>query len=295
MDLIFSPQLLASALVTGALYGLLAIGLNVIYGTMRLLNIAHGELVMLGGYVVYWSSVLLALPPPFGVVLAAAVMAVFGLALHRTILRPITGSDARLGRIEASSLLIFFGVSVILQNGAALLFSASPRALSYLDDVVEIAGVRIGADRLTVIVTGLVVSLGAAALFRFTRLGAGVRAIIQQREAAALIGIDIGRLNAAVFAFGFALAGLAGGLVAFLTPISPFMGFPYTIAAFVVIILGGLGNLGGGLIAALLLGAIETYGVALTSPSARSILIYGVFIAVILIRPQGLFGGAVRR
>lgn len=295
MDLILSPQLFASALVAGALYGLLALGLNVIYGAMRLLNIAHGELVMLGGYVVFWSAALAGVPPPLGVVLAAAGTALFGLALHGTILRRITGADAKLGRIEANSLLIFFGVSVILQNGAALAFSASPRALPYLDEVVEIAGLRIGADRLAVIVVGLSVSLGAAALFRFTRLGAGVRAIIQQREAAALVGIDIGRMNAAVFAFGFALAGLAGGLVAFLTPISPFMGFPYTIAAFVVIILGGLGNIGGGLAAAMLLGAIETYGVALTSASARSILIYGVFIAVILIRPQGLFGGGARR
>jgi branched-chain amino acid transport system permease protein len=117
-----------------------------------------------------------------------------------------------------------------------------------------------------------------------------MRAIIQQRDAAALVGINVERINRQVFAIGFALAALAGALISMTQEISPFMGFPFTISAFVIIILGGLGNITGSIIGALILATVEVYGVALLSPSFRSILVYGVFIAVLLLRPQGLFG-----
>mgnify|MGYP003858938113 CR=1 FL=1 len=290
MDLLLSPQLLASALVLGTLYALLALGLNLIYGTMRLLNIAHGEIVMIGGYVVYWGFTLASLNPFIATVAAALAAALLGVALFGSVLRPMLRSGELMARVEANSLLIFFGVSVILQNLAALAFTASPRGISFLDEIIEIGALRIGADRLVVIIVGLAACFGCLALFRLTTLGLAIRAIIQQRDAAALVGIDITRTNMAVFALGFGVAGLAGGLVAMIEQVSPFMGFPYTIAAFIVIILGGLGNLTGSLVGGLLLGVVETYGVALTSASYRSILLYGVFIAILLIRPEGLFG-----
>jgi branched-chain amino acid transport system permease protein len=117
-----------------------------------------------------------------------------------------------------------------------------------------------------------------------------MRAIIQQRDAAALVGINVERINRQAFAIGFALAALAGALISMTQEISPFMGFPFTISAFVIIILGGLGNITGSIIGALILATVEVYGVAILSPSFRSILVYGVFIAVLLLRPQGLFG-----
>lgn len=294
MDLLLSPQLLVSALVLGTLYALLALGLNLIYGTMRLLNIAHGEIVMIGGYAVFWAFTLLGIVPLVSMFGAAVITAGLGIALFGVVLRPMLASPALMQRVEANSLLIFFGVSIIIQNLAAMAFTASPRGFSYLDQIIEIGGVRIGADRLAVIIIGLAACFGCMALFRFTRLGLAIRAIIQQRDAANLVGINIGQVNLAVFALGFGVAGLAGGLLAMIEQISPFMGFPFTIAAFIVIILGGLGNLGGSLIGGLLLGVVETYGVALTSASYRSILLYGVFIAILIIRPEGLFGGRVR-
>jgi branched-chain amino acid transport system permease protein len=295
MDLLLSPQLLASALVQGTLYALLALGLNLIYGTMRLLNIAHGEIVMLGGYVVFWAFTLLGIVPLASMWGAAVLTALLGVALYRVMLRPMLASSALLARVEANSLLIFFGVSVIVQNLAALAFTASPRGFSYLDEIIEIGAMRVGADRLAVIVTGLAACLGAVALFRFTSLGLAIRAIIQQRDAAALVGIDIDRVNLVVCALGFGVAGLAGGLLAMVEQVSPFMGFPYTIAAFIVIILGGLGNLTGSLVGGLMLGLLETYGVAVTSASWRSILLYAVFITILLVRPEGLFGARAPR
>jgi branched-chain amino acid transport system permease protein len=132
-----------------------------------------------------------------------------------------------------------------------------------------------------------------ALFFRMTRTGLAIRALIQQRDAAALVGIDAHRTNLGIFALGFALAGLAGTLVSMGEQISPFIGFPYTISAFVIIILGGLGNVFGGLVGALILASVEVYGVALTSASFRSILVYGVFIVILLVRPEGLLGRAI--
>jgi branched-chain amino acid transport system permease protein len=121
-----------------------------------------------------------------------------------------------------------------------------------------------------------------------------MRAVIEKREAATIVGIDVDRIQAISFALGFATAALAGALVSMLEQISPFTGFPFTIAAFIVIILGGLGNLFAGLVAALLLGALETYGVALTSANMRSVLLYGAFVAALVLFPKGIFARRTR-
>jgi branched-chain amino acid transport system permease protein len=153
--------------------------------------------------------------------------------------------------------------------------------------------VSVTANRLVTLAIAGGACAACALFFRMTRMGLAVRALIQQRDAAALVGIDAHRINLGVFALGFALAGLAGTLVSMGEQISPFVGFPYTISAFVIIILGGLGNIFGGLVGALILAAVEVYGVALTSASFRSILVYGVFIVILLVRPEGLLGRAI--
>jgi branched-chain amino acid transport system permease protein len=199
-------------------------------------------------------------------------------------------SPRLLARVESNSLLVFFGISTVVQNVTALAFSANNRGYSYLDDVVAIGDTRIAANRLVALVIATAACAACVVFFRYARSGMAMRAIIQQRDAAALVGINVERINRQVFAIGFALAALAGALISMTQEISPFMGFPFTISAFVIIILGGLGNLTGSIIGALILATVEVYGVALLSPSFRSILVYGVFIAVLLLRPQGLFG-----
>lgn len=292
MDILLSGQLFIATLVVGSLYALVALGLNLIYGTMRLLNVAHGELVMLGAYVAYWSFSLASIGPLVSMFIAMALAALLGAAIYYALLRRALRSTTLSARIEANSLLIFFGVSIILQNTASLLFTASPRAYPYLDTLVHFGNISIGMDRLVVLGVSLVTCVGAVLYLRFSMTGLAIRALIQQRDAAELVGVDITRTHLLSFCLGFAMAALAGALISMIEPVSPFMGFPFTIAAFVIIILGGLGNLTGSLIGGFLLGAIETYGVALTSASYRSILIYGVFIAVLVWRPQGLFGGS---
>lgn len=292
MDALLSGQLLVAALAVGSAYALVALGLNLIYGTMRLLNVAHGEIVMLGAYIAYWAFTLLDVSPLVSMFAAMALMAAFGAVLYRVLIARTLRSTRLLGRIEANSLLLFFGVSVILQNLMSLAFSATPRGYATLDTVVHLGGTSIGANRLVAMAVSLAASVACAAFFHASRLGLAVRAMMQQRDAAALVGIDSGRINLIVFSLGFAMAGLAGALISMVEQITPFSGFPFTIAAFVVIILGGLGNIAGSLAGGLLLGVVEVYGVALTSSSYRSILIYGVFILILTLRPQGLFGAA---
>jgi branched-chain amino acid transport system permease protein len=246
---------------------------------------------MLGAYVAYWGFTLVGVGPLVSLFAAMALSGLLGAALYRGLFRRALRSTALLARVEANSLLLFFGLSIILQNTAALAFSANPRAYGYLDQLVSIGTAAVSVDRLTVLAIALAACLAAILYFRTTLMGLAIRALIQQRDAAALVGIDIDRVYLVSFVLGFAMAGLAGALVSMTEQVSPFMGFPFTIAAFVVIILGGLGNLTGSLAGGFVLGAVETYGVALTSASYRSILIYGVFIAILLWRPQGLLGG----
>ena len=289
MSYLFTFQLFSAALILGALYALVALGLNLIYGTMRLLNVAHGEIVMLGGYVAYGMNAVLGLNTVYALVPAMAIGALLGLVVYDVIFRPLLKQEAMLERVEANSLLIFFGISIALQNLASLAFTANPRSTRFMDNLVEIGGASIAAYRLFSLGVAAAACCACMAFFLFSRTGLAIRALLQNRTAAALVGIKADRIHRVVFALGFAMAALAGCLVSLNEPVSPFSGFPYTISAFVVIILGGLGNLFGSLAGGLILGFVEVYGVALTSSNWHSIIVYGVFVLMLLWRPQGLF------
>jgi len=291
VDAILSGQLLAAALVTGALYALTALGLNLVYGTMRLLNVAHGDLVMIGAYVAFWAFTLLALSPLLSLLGSAALAALLGLALYYGLFRRLLDGGKAAQRLEANSLLLFFGVSVIVQNLAALQFTSTPRGFQYLDEVYHFGNISVTGNRIAAFLVAIAICLGVMAFLRFHVTGLAIKALIQRRDAAAIVGVNIERVQILTLCLGFATASVAGALVSMTEQISPFMGFPFTIAAFVVIILGGLGNITGGIAAGFLLGLLETYGVALTSSAYRSILIYGVFVLILLVRPQGLLGG----
>ncbi|MCY4237675.1 MAG: branched-chain amino acid ABC transporter permease [Rhodospirillaceae bacterium] len=288
MDILLSGQLLIAALIIGSIYGLVALGLNLIYGTMRLLNIAYGDLVMIGGYVGYWLFTLAAISPIIAMLVAGVLTGLLGAALYFGLFRRQLSGRQSIERIEANSLLIFFGISIIIQNVTALAFSATPRTYNALDSLVQIGEISITQSRMAALLVCLGLSIFIVFFLRLSPLGLSIRALIQNRTASQIVGIDVNRVQLFAFVTGFALAGLAGALIGVTEQISPFMGFPFTIVAFVVIILGGLGNLAGGLLAGMLLGIIETYGVALTSANLRSILIYGVFILVLVLRPEGL-------
>jgi len=287
---LFSGQLLFAALVVGAVYVLIALGLNLVFGTMRLLDAAHGDIVMLGAYTSFWMFTLLGISPLLSMFVAAGFSAGLGIAIYRGLFRRLLADTRMRQRLEGNSLLLFFGISIILQNVAALSFDTTPRAYLYLDGVTRVGGVAMTQNRIVLLAIAAALCLIVVLFLRHHIYGLAIKALIQHREAAAVVGVNIERIQLFSFALGFGLAGLAGSLLSMTEQITPFMGFPFTITAFVTVILGGLGNLTRGMAAGMFLGFVEVYGVALTSPSLDSVLIYGVFILVLYLQSQGLLG-----
>jgi branched-chain amino acid transport system permease protein len=295
IDTLLSGQLLFAALVTGSLYALVALGLNLVYGTMRMLNVAHGDVVMLGAYATFWAFTLLGWSPLLAGPVVALAGAAGGWLLYRGVFRGMLAraTPATAGKLEGNSLLLFFGLSILMQNIAALVFTPNNRAYAALGEVYRIGGVAMTGNRLAALLVAGGCSIAAALFLSRSVAGLAMRAVIERREAASIVGVDVDRVQGMSFAVGFASAALAGVLMSMLEQFSPFSGFPFTIAGFIVIILGGLGNVTGGLLAALLLGFIEVYGVALTSANLRSVLLYGSFVAALLIFPNGLIARRV--
>lgn len=287
-------QLLSAALISGSLYALVALGLNLVYGTLRLLNVAHGDLVMIGAYVAFLLFSTLGLPPLISLVVAGAVCAMLGWLVYAGLFRKLLATPELARRLEGNSLILFYGVSVILQNAVALGFTTSSRGYGYLNEVHHFGSVTVTGNRLALLAVAAAVSCAVVLFLRLHLFGWSLRAVIERRDAAAVVGVNIDRVQAVTIAAGFGIAGMAGVLVSMTEEISPFMGFPFTIVSFVVIIAGGLGNIPAGILSGYALGFIETFGVALTSATYRSILIYGLFVGVLLLRPQGLFGKAIK-
>ena len=250
---------------------------------------------MVGAYASFWFFTLSGISPLVGLPLVAVITATLGLALYFGIFRHQLSGIERVEQIEANSLLLFFGVSVLVQNIVAMAFSGSPRAYRFLDNVYEFSGLMMTGNRIAVLLIAAILLISVAIFLTRSQYGLSISALIQNQNAARIVGINVSRLQLISFVAGFALAGIAGVLVSMTEQISPFMGFPFTIAAFVVIILGGLGNIKGGIIAGMLLGFAEIYVVVLTSANFRSMLLYGLFVGILLLRPEGLLGKTRRR
>ena len=282
-------ELVASGLITGGIYAVVAIGLNLQYGLMRILNISHGEFLMLGAYLTWLAHTVLQVNPLVFLPVVALVLFVVGVLVYRLCFYRIVSTAPAVEVIEARSLLVGFGLLYLVQNLAYLAWGADLRGYSFLAEPVEIAGARFTENRLVVFAFAVGASLLLLAVLRFTLVGKAVRAMMQSPTGAQLVGIDTHVLHPVVFGAGLALAGVAGALLSMVYEISPAMGEPYTVTALIVIVLGGLGSALGSLLGGFLLGVVETFGMHFTSPSLKMVLSYGVLIAVLLARPRGLF------
>ena len=234
LDILFSGQLLFSALVIGTLYALVALGLNLIYGTLRLLNVAHGDLVMLGAYGAFWIFTLAGWSP----LAALPLLALGGAHSARSSTGGCFGGCLRGGRRapqrwKPTRCSCSSGLSILFQNLAAYWFTVTPRAYQYLDQVWRLGEVAMTANRLVALLVAAAVCAGVTLFLRFHALGLALQALIQRREAAFIVGVDVELVQRVSFWLGFASAFVAGGLISMLEPFSPFSGFPFTIAAFV--------------------------------------------------------------
>jgi branched-chain amino acid transport system permease protein len=285
----FWLELGASGLITGGIYALVALGLNLQYGLMRIMNISHGEFLMLGAYLTWLAHTTFGINPVAFLPVAALILFAGGLIVYRLCFQRIVRSSPSVDIIEARSLLIGFGLMYLVQNTAYLIWGADMRGYSFLSDPVEIAGARFAGNSLLAFGFAVAASLAMLAALRWTLIGKAIRAMMQSPTGAQLVGIDTRVLHPVVFGAGLALAGVAGALLSMVYEITPGMGEPYTVTALIVITLGGLGSAGGCLAGGLLLGVVEALGMHFTSPSLKMLLSYGVFIAVLLARPKGLF------
>jgi len=281
-------DLAVAGLITGGIYALVAIGLNLQYGLLRIMNIAPGEFVMIGAYLTYALRAATGASPLLFVPVAALAMFALGLLLHRLIFRRLQRTSATVEVLEERSLLIGFGLMFVLQNLALLIWGADLRGYDYLAQPLEYHGVIVTANRVVVFAVVVVLSAALVLALRLTRAGKAVRAMLQSPLGARLCGIDTQRLHPLCFALGLALAGTAGGLLSMIYEIAPSIGESYTVTALIVITLGGLGHIAGSLAGALILGMVESFGMHLTSPSLKPLLSYGVFVLVMLLRPKGL-------
>jgi len=281
-------DLAVAGLITGGIYALVAIGLNLQYGLLRIMNIAHGEFLMIGAYLTYTLRMASGWSPLWFVPVSALVMFALGLLIHRLIFRRLARLSPSVEELEERSLLIGFGLLFVLQNLALLIWGADLRGYDFLAQPLEYRGIIVTANR--VVVFGVVLVLSAALVLglRLTMMGKAVRAMLQSPLGARLVGIDTRRLHPLCFAAGLALAGIAGALLSMIYEIAPNIGESYTVTALIVITLGGLGHITGSLVGALILGLVESFGMYLTNPSLKTLLSYGVFVLVMLIRPKGL-------
>jgi branched-chain amino acid transport system permease protein len=283
-------ELVASGLITGGVYALVALGLNLQYGLMRILNIAHGEFLMLGAFLTWAVHTTWGVSPLAMIPVAFVVLALLGLVIHRLVFRRLTRTSANLDIFEARGLMASFGLMFLVQNFAQLAWGGDLRGYDYLADPVQVGGgAQFAANKLLLLALALSISTALIVALRNTLYGKGVRALMQSPTGAQLVGIDTERLHPLMFGVGLGLSGVAGCLLSMTYTISPGMGEPYTVTALIVITLGGFGSMAGALVGGLALGVVEAIGMHFTSPSLKSLLSYAVFIAVLLWRPNGLF------
>ena len=288
-------ELVASGLITGGIYALVALGLNLQYGLMRILNIAHGEFLMVGAYLTWMVQTSLGLSPLWMVPVSFGLLMGLGLVVHWLCFRRLTATSPNLDIFEARGLMVSFGLMFLVQNVVSYVWGGDLRGYDFLTDPVPVGNAQFAANKLLVFALALLFSGALIALLRLTLLGKGVRALMQSPVGAQLVGIDTRRLHPLMFGVGLGLSGVAGCLLSMAYTISPSMGEPYTVTALIVITLGGFGSMSGALAGGLLLGVIEALGMHFTNPSLKALLSYVVFIGVLLLRPEGLFARQGRR
>ena len=280
---------LVNGIIVGGLYALLGLSLSLLYGVLRVVNFAHGELVIGGSFVAYLLFRALGLPPLYSLPVAAVSFFAAGWCAYYLLIPRLSRSDDP----ETMSFLLMYGFSIALAATLLLLFGADSRSIDYSFNPISVAigPVNVSTARVVALAVTLVIT-AAMGWFLFRTLpGKALRAATMNREATQIIGINVVRLSALAFALAFAIAGMTGVLIALVFPaFSPFSGGEYSIIGFIVIVLGGLGNPVGALIAGVFYGVAEQMATVFLPQALAQIVGFALLVATILVRPTGLFG-----
>lgn len=280
-------QLLVQGILLGGIYGLIAIGLSLIFGVMGVINFAHGQMMVMGMYVSYWIFMLFGIDPYVSLIIVAAVIFVLGYVVQFSVVNRI------LDYPEAMQVLPLVAIGLILENTALLFWGPDPRspqtALSL--KTLWIGPVMIDVSRLIAFGLAIVVTLLVFIFLKKTQTGKRIRAAADNRTGAVLVGINVNRSYNVSFALGAATTGAAGALLLPLMPLSPSIGHAFTLTAFIVVILGGMGNLIGALVGGLILGIAESMATLFLPATLKQVVSFSILVIIMLLRPQGLFGG----
>jgi branched-chain amino acid transport system permease protein len=289
MNVVVTPamvgQVIVSGILAGALYAMVALGLALIFGVMRVINIAHGPLLMLGAYATYFLYTATGINPYLTLPITMGALFVVGMLLQRTLVFRVVDAP------ELSSLLLTFGVSIALVNLAQLGFSSDLRAVEFLTGSFLVGPVAFSKSRLVAFLVAAAITAAAFVFLKSTRVGKAIRATSQSREVAMVCGINVQRIHLLTFGLAAALAGAGGTLIAMIVAIQPEMGQIWTFKSFLVIVLGGAGNYPGALLGGMLLGLVEQLASLFLTTQLSEAVAYVLLVVVLLVRPTGLLGG----
>ena len=281
-------ELVFQGLVRGAMYALMGVGLSLIFGILGIVNFAHGELFMIGTYVMVAVSVMLGLPFIFGILAAGIVLFLVGVLIERGLVEPLRRRAGRDWLLD--SFVLTIGLMVILQNLALVAFGSRRRGVvEIVQGGFSLGGVTITYERLAILGIAVVIVGFLAAYIKFTNMGKAIRATAQHAEAAQTLGIDIDRVYTVAFGLGAALAGMAGAMLISIFPAFPTVGYQPVLKSFAVVILGGLGNIPGAIAGGFLLGIVEAYTIFFMSAGWQAVLTPLIIMLILIFRPSGLF------
>lgn len=277
---------LVMGVLLGGLYGLIALGLSLVFGVMRLINVAHGDLVILGTYFAYFAFTILGIDPILSLFIGMPLLFGLGFAIQKYLMSRSFGISMEV------PLIIAFGISLIIQNVNQIIWTPLSRGLttSYALESFVVGGVRIPLAYLLDFIAALIVMLLLSQFLRRTYLGKAIVAASQDRRAAQLMGIDTARIYALTFGIAMATAAVAGVFLGITFPFTPISGIAFLIIAFGVIIIGGLGSMLGTFIGGIVLGLAQTLGGYFLGAAAQMLIAYIIVLVVLAIRPQGIFG-----
>lgn len=282
----FYLNVLVSGLLIGFVYALIALGLTIIFGVMRVVNFAHGEMVVIGMYAGYWMWTYTHLPPWLLALPAGAFLFVIGYALQRAIINPF------ISRPQHAQFILFISLALIITGLHLVLFGADSRPIQ---DVMTMQSYGLGILRLDKVrtqaaVMALVVIACLIAFLRYSTLGRSIRAAADNLIGAQVIGISVKRVYAVTAGIGMACAGVAGALISPMFDTQPFLATDFTLIAFIIVIVGGLGSMSGALLGGVLIGLAEAIAALAFSPALKTVFSYALLVFVLLLRPNGLFG-----
>jgi branched-chain amino acid transport system permease protein len=284
MDILI--QALVSGILIGGVYALIGIGLTIIFGVMRVINFAHGDLLMVGMYATYYLFSLANIDPFVSILITMPVMFLFGALLQKVFINRI------LSALPQNQILLTIGLGLIMSNAIMLAFTSDYKILTtkYSSSSLTVMGISISTPLL---VSFAITAVITAALYWFlqkTNTGQAIRATAQDREAARLMGINVSRMSLIAFGLGSALAGTAGALISPTYYIFPQVGSAFTLKAFVITVLGGMGSIPGATLGGVLIGVAESVGGVYLGSGWKEVVVFGLFLAVLLFKPSGLFG-----